>query len=113
VRHTGDRTASEDLVSSCFIGFSNTVILTAMRAGFSAWIYHLARKVAADHFRRNSTAPHATDPDDLHTVPDEAPDAADRAVRTDDTSACKPPSPRLDPDQRELSRARAFSASEA
>jgi len=102
VRHTGDRTASEDLVQLVFYRILKYRHTYRDEGRFSAWIYHLARKVAADHFRRNSTAPHATDPDDLHTVPDEAPDAADRAVRTDDTERLQAALAALDPDQREL-----------
>jgi RNA polymerase sigma-70 factor (ECF subfamily) len=69
---------------------------------FSAWIYHLARKVTADHFRRNSTAPIAADPDDFHAVPDQAPHAADRAVAADDTARLHAALAALDPAQREL-----------
>jgi len=102
VRHTGDPTASEDLVQLVFYRILKYRHTYRDEGRFSAWIYHLARKVAADHFRRNSTAPRATDPDDLHAVPDQAPDAADRAARADDTERLHAALAALDPDQREL-----------
>jgi len=46
-------------------------------------------------------------------VPDEAPDAADRAVRTDDTERLQAALAALDPDQRELLVLARISASEA
>jgi RNA polymerase sigma-70 factor (ECF subfamily) len=102
VRHTGDRTTSEDLVQLVFYRILKYRHTYRDEGKFSAWIYHLARKVAADHFRRRSTAPVATDPDDLQAVPDHAPHAADRAVAADDTARLHAALAALDPEQREL-----------
>ena len=102
VRHTGDHTASEDLVQLVFYRILKYRHTYRDEGRFSAWIYHLARKVAADHFRRNCTTPRNTDPDDLQTVPDQAPHAADRAVAADDTERLHAALAALDPDQREL-----------
>ena len=102
VRHTGDRTASEDLVQLVFYRILKYRHTYRDDGRFSAWIYHLARKVAADHFRRNSGAARATDPDGLHAVPDQAPDAADRAARSDETERLHAALAALDPAQREL-----------
>jgi RNA polymerase sigma-70 factor (ECF subfamily) len=102
VRHTGDRTASEDLVQLVFYRILKYRHTYRDEGRFSAWIYHLARKVAADHFRRNSTTPHNTDPNDLPTVPDQAPHAADCAVAADDTERLHAALAALDPDQREM-----------
>ncbi|HZL45950.1 MAG TPA: RNA polymerase sigma factor [Opitutaceae bacterium] len=102
VRHTGDRTASEDLVQLVFYRILKYRHTYRDEGRFSAWIYHVARKVAADHFRRNSTTPHNTDPNDLPTVPDQAPHAADCAVAADDTERLHAALAALDPDQREM-----------
>jgi RNA polymerase sigma factor (sigma-70 family) len=102
VRMTGDRTASEDLVQLVFYRILKYRHTYRDEGRFSAWIYHLARKVAADHFRRSSTAPLATDPDDLQAVPDQAPHAADRATRSDDTARLHAALAELDPGQREV-----------
>jgi RNA polymerase sigma-70 factor (ECF subfamily) len=102
VRHTGDRTASEDMVQLVFYRILKYRHTYRNEGLFSAWIYHLARRVAADHFRRNSAAPHATDPADLHAVPDPAPHAADRAMAVDETERLHAAMAALDPGQREL-----------
>jgi RNA polymerase sigma-70 factor (ECF subfamily) len=102
VRHTNDRTASEDLVQLVFYRILKYRHTYRDEGRFSAWIYHVARKVAADHFRRNSNAPHATDPDDLQAVPDQAPHAADRAVAADEIERLHAALAALDPAQREL-----------
>ena len=102
VRHTGDRTASEDLVQLVFYRILKYRHTYRDEGRFSAWIYHVARKVAADHFRRNNAAPPTADPGELDTAPDQAPHAADRAVATDETERLHAALAALDPGQREL-----------
>ncbi len=102
VRLTGDRTASEDLVQMVFYRILKYRHTYRDEGKFSAWIYHLARKVAADHFHRAGAVPAATDPADLQEVPDQAPHAAERAVAADDTSRLHTALATLDPEQREL-----------
>ena len=102
VHLTGDRTASEDLVQLVFYRILKYRHTYRDEGKFSAWIYHLARKVAADHFRRRSAAPVAADPDEYHAVPDQAPHAGDRAVAADDTARLHAALAALDPAQREL-----------
>ena len=102
VRHTGDRTASEDLVQLVFYRILKYRHTYRDEGRFSAWIYHVARKVAADHFRRNNAAPPAADPGELDTAPDQAPHAADRAVAADETERLHAALAALDPGQREL-----------
>jgi RNA polymerase sigma factor (sigma-70 family) len=69
---------------------------------FTAWMYHLARRCAADHFRRRNAAPAATDPADLHRYADDAPDAGDRAATRDDHALLHAALGRLDRDDREV-----------
>jgi len=102
VRLTGDRTASEDLVQLVFYRILKYRHTYRDEGRFSAWIYHLARKVTADHFRRSNAAPRATDPEDLHAIPDHAPDAGDRAVVSDDTARLHAALAALEPEQREV-----------
>ncbi len=102
VHLTGDRTSSEDLVQLVFYRILKYRHTYRDEGRFSAWIYHLARKVAADHFRRRSTAPIGAEPDDIHAVPDEAPHAADRAVAADDNARLHAALATLEPEQREL-----------
>ena len=102
VRLTGDRTTSEDLVQLVFYRILKYRHTYRDEGKFSAWIYHLARKVAADHFRRSNAGPAPTDPVDLQAIPDQAPHAADRAVASDDTSRLHAALATLDPGQREV-----------
>ena len=102
VRHTGDRTASEDLVQLVFYRILKYRHTYRDEGRFSAWIYHVARKVAADHFRRNNAEPASTDQGELDTAPDQAPHAADRAVADDETERLHAALAALDPGQREL-----------
>jgi RNA polymerase sigma-70 factor (ECF subfamily) len=102
VRHTNDRAASEDLVQLVFYRILKYRHTYRDEGRFSAWIYHLARTVAADHFRRSSMAPRNTDPEDLQAVPDQAPHAAERAEAAEDTERLHTALAALDPERREL-----------
>ena len=85
VRLTNQPSASEDLVQIVFYRILKYRHTYRDEGKFSAWIYHLARKVAADHFRKHSTAPSAHgDPAELDLLPDGTPHAADRAATNDD-----------------------------
>jgi RNA polymerase sigma-70 factor (ECF subfamily) len=73
---------------------------------FSAWIYHLARKVAADHFtsrRGRSAATTAGDVEpDWENLPDDTPSPATRAIAADDVALLNRALSSLPYDQREL-----------
>jgi RNA polymerase sigma factor (sigma-70 family) len=84
VRLTGQPTASEDLVQLVFYRILKYRHTYRDEGKFSAWIYHLARKVAADHFRKHASVPIPADPADLHELPDAAPDSAERAAASED-----------------------------
>jgi RNA polymerase sigma factor (sigma-70 family) len=101
VRLTGQRTASEDLVQLVFYRILKYRHTYRDEGKFSAWIYHLARKVAADHFRKNAPVVLA-EPDDLHEVPDRAPHAAEQAAQADDLALMHRALGTLPVEQREL-----------
>jgi RNA polymerase sigma-70 factor (ECF subfamily) len=101
VRLTGQRTASEDLVQLVFYRILKYRHTYRDEGKFSAWIYHLARKVAADHFRKNAPVVLA-EPDDLHEVPDRAPHAAEQAAQADDLALMHRALGTLPLEQREL-----------
>jgi RNA polymerase sigma factor (sigma-70 family) len=84
VRLTNQPSASEDLVQLVFYRILKYRHTYRDEGKFSAWIYHLARKVAADHHRKQAHTPAATDPTILHEVPDAAPDSAEQAAGADD-----------------------------
>lgn len=88
VRYTGDRDASEDLVQMVFHRILKYRQSYRDEGKFSAWIYHVARKVAADHFagRRGRTAGKlaGADEPDWEAMPDAAATPDVRAVERDE-----------------------------
>jgi RNA polymerase sigma factor (sigma-70 family) len=88
VHLTGDRIASEDLVQLVFFRILKYRRTYRDEGKFSAWIYHIARRIAADHGRELSRTPSVRgdtgdlDPTDL--LADEGPDPAERMTRDDD-----------------------------
>src|SRR6478735_6834659 len=73
VRLTNQPSASEHLVQIVFYRILKYRHTYRDEGKFSAWIYHLARKVAADHFRKSASTPIPSDPEDLPDQPDQAP----------------------------------------
>lgn len=57
VRLTNQPSVSEDLVQIVFYRILKYRHTYRDEGKFSAWIYHLARKVAADHFRKHARTP--------------------------------------------------------
>lgn len=103
VRLTNQPTASEDLVQIVFYRILKYRHTYRDEGKFSAWIYHLARKVAADHFRKHASTPTPTDPEDFHNEPDSdtaAPDA--RAETSDDLALMRRALTRLSDEHREV-----------
>lgn len=85
VRMTAQRTASEDLVQLVFYRILKYRHTYRDEGKFSAWIYHLARKVAADHFRKNRAALSTTsDTAEIEHIPDGAENSGERAAKEDD-----------------------------
>ena len=85
-RLTNQPSASEDLVQTVFYRILKYRHTYRDEGRFTAWIYHLARKVAADHYRKNSRTPLGTDPNILAEHPDDSRDSADQAADADDLS---------------------------
>jgi RNA polymerase sigma-70 factor (ECF subfamily) len=102
VHLTGNRTASEDLVQFVFERMLKYRHTYRDEGKFTAWIYHLARTVAADHFRRGQRLPQSLAPEDLPDVADEAPDAGATAETTEDLALMREALAALSPDHREV-----------
>jgi RNA polymerase sigma-70 factor (ECF subfamily) len=101
-KFTGDRIAAEDIVQTVFQRMLKYRHTYRDDGSFSAWMYHLARRCAADHFRKQNAAPAATDPADLQEFADQRPDASAEAGRTDDHAFLHRALNRLDRDDREI-----------
>jgi RNA polymerase sigma-70 factor (ECF subfamily) len=99
---TGDRSAAEDIVQSVFQRMLKYRHTYRDDGRFTAWMYHLARRCAADHFRRANAAPYATDPAELGDFADDTPHAAQRAIAHDDRELLHAALARLDRDDREI-----------
>jgi RNA polymerase sigma-70 factor (ECF subfamily) len=102
VKLTGNRTAAEDIVQTVFQRMLKYRHTYRDDGSFTAWMYHLARRCSADHFRKTSAAPYATDPADLREYADEAPHAASQAAMRDDHALLHAALARLDADDREV-----------
>jgi RNA polymerase sigma-70 factor (ECF subfamily) len=86
VRLTNQPSVSEDLVQIVFYRILKYRHTYRDEGKFSAWIYHLARKVAADHFRKHASTPSPTDPANLVEQPDPGPEPAEQAATAEDVT---------------------------
>ena len=102
VRLTNQRSASEDLVQIVFYRILKYRHTYRDEGRFSAWIYHLARKVAADHFRKHAATPTPADPTDFHDHPDQAPAPDSNAATSDDLALLRRALTRLTHEHREV-----------
>lgn len=102
VRLTNQPSASEDLVQIVFYRILKYRHTYRDEGKFSAWIYHLARKVAADHFRKSASTPTPADPTDFHDQPDQAPAPDTNATTADDLVLLRRALTRLTHEHREV-----------
>ncbi|MSU47936.1 MAG: RNA polymerase sigma factor [Opitutus sp.] len=102
VKHIGDRPAAEDVAQTVFQRMLKYRHTYRNEGSFTAWMYHLARRCAADYFRKTNAAPRATDPSDLHEHADDSPHAAHQAAVRDDHALLHTALARLDRDDREV-----------
>jgi RNA polymerase sigma-70 factor (ECF subfamily) len=102
VKLLGDRPAAEDVAQTVFQRMLKYRHTYRDDGSFTAWMYHLARRCAADHFRRTNAAPRATDPADLSLHADERPHAAHHASTRDDQALLHTALRQLDDGDREV-----------
>ena len=102
VKHVGDYTAAEDIVQTVFQRMLKYRHTYRDDGSFSAWMYHLARRCSADHFRKAASAPQSMDPADLSEHGEDRPHADDTARSNDDKELLHVALSRLDSDDREV-----------
>ena len=102
VRLTNQPTVSEDLVQIVFYRILKYRHTYRDEGKFSAWIYHLARKVAADHFRKNASTPSPTDPAELPDHPATGPQPSEQAATAEDVTLLRTALARLPLAHREV-----------
>jgi RNA polymerase sigma-70 factor (ECF subfamily) len=102
VKLTGQHAAAEDIAQTVFQRMLKYRHTYRDDGSFTAWMYHLARRCAADHFRKSNAAPAATDPASLDEHADDAPHAGVHAARGDEHAMLHAALARLDRDDREV-----------
>ena len=102
LRLTNQPSVSEDLVQIVFYRILKYRHTYRDEGKFSAWIYHLARKVAADHFRKQASTPTPVDPADLHAQAGGEPPPSEQAAAAEDLVLLRTALARLPLDQREV-----------
>jgi RNA polymerase sigma factor (sigma-70 family) len=99
---TGNRTAAEDITQIVFQRMLKYRHTYRDQGSFTAWMYHLARRCATDHYRKSSTAPVPTDPSSLEEHADESRRADESAASSDDHELLHRALGRLDHGDREV-----------
>jgi len=102
VRLTNQPSVGEDLVQIVFYRILKYRHTYRDEGKFSAWIYHLARKVAADHFRKHASTPTPIDPVDLHEQPASEPQPSEQAATAEDVVLLRSALARLPLEHREV-----------
>ena len=102
VRLTNQPSVSEDLVQIVFYRILKYRHTYRDEGKFTAWFYHLARKVAADHFRKHAATPAPTDPAVLIEHPDAGPQPSEQAAAAEDVTFLRTALARLPLEQREV-----------
>jgi RNA polymerase sigma-70 factor (ECF subfamily) len=102
VKLTGQRSAAEDITQTVFQRMLKYRHTYRQDGSFTAWMYHLARRCAADHFRKASHAPTAIDPHVLSEQVDSAPHAGENAAIRDEHALLHVALGRLHRDDREV-----------
>ena len=101
VRLTNQPSVGEDLVQIVFYRILKYRHTYRDEGKFSAWIYHLARKVAADHFRKHAATPIPTDPADMLEQADAGAQPSEQAAAAEDVVLLRAALARLPLEHRE------------
>ena len=102
VRLTNQPSVGEDLVQIVFYRILKYRHTYRDEGKFSAWIYHLARKVAADHFRKHASTPIPTDPAELPELDSGSAHPSDQAATAEDVTLLRRALARLPLEHREV-----------
>lgn len=103
VKCTGQHAASEDLVQQVFYRILKYRHTYRDEGKFTTWMYHMARRVAADHYRKyGQNSNREVDPETVQEIPDPQPQADSQASTHDDIELLHKALAILPPDQREI-----------
>ena len=102
-RLLGNPDVAEDLVQIVFQRILKYRHTYRDEGKFSAWLYHLGRRVAADHYRRSARHPLPADPAAFTIIADpDTPAADEQTARRDDIAIMQNALQHLPQDQREI-----------
>jgi RNA polymerase sigma-70 factor (ECF subfamily) len=96
----GNRMAAEDVAQTVFQRILKYRRTYRDTGSFTAWMYHLARRCAADHFRKAQSVPLGIDPADLSAHADSGPQASEHAAASDDQAMLQAALLQLDAEDR-------------
>ena len=99
---TGNRAAAEDIAQVVFQRMLKYRHTYRDDGSFTAWMYHLARHCASDHFRKSGPAAISVDPSELESHADESRRADESAARQDEHALLHRALGHLDRDDREV-----------
>jgi len=99
---TGNRATAEDITQVVFQRMLKYRHTYRDEGSFTAWMYHMARRCAADHFRRSASSAVAVDPSGLEAHADPAAGADEAAARGDEHALLHRALGRLDRGDREV-----------
>ena len=99
---TGNRSSAEDISQTVFQRMLKYRHTYRDQGSFTAWMYHLARRCATDHYRKSSSAPVGVNPSALESHADESVGADESAAARDDHALLHRALGRLDRDDREV-----------
>lgn len=103
LRLTGQRALSEDLVQLVFYRILKYRHTYRNEGKFSAWMYHLGRRVLADHYRKHKPQQvYGVEGAELDQIPAEDSDSSEQAAQQDDLQLMKKAFGLLPLDQREI-----------
>ncbi len=101
-RLTGDGASSEDLVQNVFMRILKYKHTYAEDGRFETWIFHMARNVHHDHYKKNSRYSWQEDMGDWEVQLSDHKNAESEAEKSDELSMLKQALQSLAPEKREL-----------
>lgn len=97
---TGSRVGAEDLAQTVFQRMLKYRHSYRDTGSFTAWMYHLARRCAADDYRKTQAAPRGVDPAELTAHADTGPQPADLIAASEDQALVQAALLQLDAESR-------------
>lgn len=86
-RLVGDAATADDLLQETLVRVARGLPGFRAHSSLKTWVFAIATRVAADHFRRPATKVSTVDIDDFELLPDRVPDVDERLI-VEEANAC-------------------------